>query len=91
VAQRNRSPNDDGDIDWDDADVEAINVEGGDVDCRAEEEGQGGEGNLYRGQRRFSNPEQSGLVAQERAPWGVHDPLPTGIGRWFGPPPSRPL
>jgi hypothetical protein len=47
VAQRSKSLDDDGDIGWDGADIDAINVKGGNVNCRAEEEGQGGEGSLH--------------------------------------------
>ena len=39
MAQKSRSLDNDDNIDWDSIDVEAINIEGGNVDCRAEEEG----------------------------------------------------
>jgi hypothetical protein len=62
VVQGSRSPHDNGDIGWDGADVDR-----GDVDCRVEEEGVGGEGNRNRGRYCLSDPGQHGLMAHERA------------------------
>jgi hypothetical protein len=69
VAQRSTSPDDDGNSGCDGTDVDAINVKGGDVHYRAEEESQRRERSLHRGRRRLFDPRQRGPMAQERALW----------------------